>query len=85
MTHEGTIKNAADFHLKEGNPKPYILLISGGTNDGTVGVYPKGYHTTLETNNVDHVWHPISGTGHNGDSVQPHLYNFMRHIFNVED
>ncbi len=84
MAHEGTIKNAADFHLKEGNPKPYILLISGGTNDGVVGVYPKGYHTTLETNNVDHVWHSVSGTGHDGDSVRPHLYNFVRHIFNVE-
>ena len=85
MVHEGTIKNAADFHLKEGNPKPYILLISGGTNDGTVGVYPEGYHTTLEDNYVDHVWHSISGTGHDGSSVRPHLYNFMRHIFNVED
>ena len=84
MVHEGTIKNESDFRLKDGNPLPYILLISGGTNDGTVGDYPKQYHDILQTNNVDHVWHSISGTGHDGSSVQPHLYNFMRHIFNVE-
>ena len=84
MAHEGTIKNEADFHLKDGNPLPYILLISGGTNDGTVGDYPERYHNILKTNNVDHVWHSITGTGHDGSSVQPHLYNFIRHIFNVE-
>ena len=79
-----TIKNEADFHLKDGNPEPYIILISGGTNDGTVGNYPEQYHNILKKNNVDHVWHSISGTGHDGSSVQPHLYNFIRHIFNVE-
>lgn len=84
MVHEGTIKNEADFHLKEGNPEPYIILISGGTNDGTVGNYPEQYHDILKKNNVDHVWHSITGTGHDGSSVQPHLYNFIRHIFNVE-
>ena len=84
MEHEGTIKNEADFRLKDGNPEPYILLISGGTNDGTVGNYPEQYHNVLKNNNVDHVWHSISGTGHDGSSVQPHMYTFMRHIFNVE-
>ncbi|MBO4333483.1 MAG: hypothetical protein J5875_10015 [Paludibacteraceae bacterium] len=84
MVHEGTIKNEADFHLKDGNPEPYIILISGGTNDGTVGNYPEQYHNILQKNNVDHVWHSITGTGHDGSSVQPHLYNFIRHIFNVE-
>lgn len=84
MVHEGTIKNEADFRLKDGNPEPYILLISGGTNDGTVGNYPEQYHNVLKNNNVDHVWHSITGTGHDGTSVQPHMYNFIRHIFNVE-
>ena len=84
MVHEGTIKNEADFHLKDGNPLPYIILISGGSNDGTVGNYPEQYHNILQTNNVDHVWHSVTGTGHDGSTVQPHLYNFMRHIFNVE-
>ena len=84
MVHEGTIKNEADFHLKDGNPLPYIILISGGSNDGTASDYPEQYHNILETNNVDHVWHSVSGTGHDGSTVQPHLYNFMRHIFNVE-
>lgn len=84
MTHEGSIKNESDFRIKSGNPDPYILLISGGTNDGTVGTFPEQYHKILEKNGVDHVWHSIKGTGHDGNSVQPHLYNYVRHIFNVE-
>jgi enterochelin esterase-like enzyme len=81
MAHEGTIKNEADFRLKDGNPLPYILLISGGTNDNTAGDYPEQYHNILNNNGVDHVWHSITGTGHDGSSVRPHFYNFVRHIF----
>ncbi len=85
MEHEGTIKNEADFRLKDGNPEPHVLLISGGTNDGTVGNYPEQYHNILQRNEVDHVWHSISGARHDGSAVQPHLYNFVRHLFNVVD
>lgn len=85
MEHEGSIKNEADFRIKEGNPDPYILLVSGGTNDGTVGNYPEQYHNILTKNGVDHVWHSIPGTGHDGSSVVPSFYNFIGHIFNVAE
>lgn len=81
MKHDGTFTNEADFKIKDGNPNPYILLISGGTNDGVVGNYPEQYHNILTRNNVDHVWHSINGTGHDANSVIPHLYNFIGHIF----
>lgn len=84
MTHPGSIKNEADFKIKDGNPDPYILLISGGTNDNVVGTYPEQYHNILTKNGVDHVWHSVPGTGHDGGTVQPHLYNYVRHIFTVE-
>ena len=81
MNHPGTIPNEADFKIPDGKPLPYILLISGGTNDGTVGTFPESYHNILTTNGVDHVWHKINGTGHGADSVGPHMYNFINHIF----
>ena len=56
MVHEGTIKNEADFHLKDGNPKPYILLISGGTNDGVVGDYPEQYHNILKNHIIPTIY-----------------------------
>lgn len=81
MNHPGTIPNEADFKIPDGKPLPYILLISGGTNDSTVGNFPESYHNILTTNGVDHVWHKINGTGHGPDSVGPHMYNFINHIF----
>lgn len=81
MTHVGMIKNEAEFKYPAGNPDPWILLISGGTNDGVVGTYPEQYHNILTNNGVDHVWHSVPGTGHDGNTVRPHLYNYYRYLF----
>lgn len=83
MDHPGTIPNEADFKIPNGKPLPYILLITGGTNDQVVGTFPKSYHEILTKNGVDHVWHEIQGSGHDAGSVGPHLYNFVNHIFPV--
>lgn len=59
----------------------YMLLISAAKNDGVVGSYPSSYHNMLTKNATEHIWHEISGTGHDHSSVKPHLYNFFRLIF----
>lgn len=63
------------------NIVPYILMISASTSDGVVGSNPAIYHKRLESNNIEHIWHQMNGTGHDASSVTPHLYNFMRVIF----
>ena len=60
---------------------PYLLLISSSDCDGVVGTYPKSYHDILTENETEHLWHEISGTGHDHTSVKPHLYNLCRMIF----
>ncbi len=60
---------------------PYLLLISCSDSDGVVGTYPKSYHKILTNNDTEHLWHEISGTGHDHTSVKPHLYNMCRMIF----
>lgn len=60
---------------------PYLLLISCSNHDGVVGTYPRSYHEILTANETEHLWHEISGTGHDHTSVKPHLYNFCRMIF----
>lgn len=60
---------------------PKLLLISCSDCDGVVGTYPKSYHKILTVNETEHLWHEISGTGHDHTSVKPHLYNFCRMIF----
>lgn len=61
--------------------KPYIVLISAGTNDNVVGNNPRIYHETLEQNGTQHIWHEVEGTAHDGSTVTPHLYNFLRMAF----
>ena len=80
MTHPGNMqKNELKF--KDGDPLPYVFLITGGTNDGTVGTFPKEYHETLTSNNVDHIWQEIQGGGHDASCIVPMYYNFIRSIF----
>lgn len=64
--------------------KPYLVLISGGTNDNVVGEMPKTYHEALEENGTQHLWHEVEGTGHDGNTVAPHLYNFFRMAFKAD-
>ena len=63
---------------------PYFLLISAAKNDGVVGNVPQTYHNVLTKNGTEHLWHSISTTGHDHSSVTPHLYNFLRMIFQEE-
>ena len=60
---------------------PYLLLLSAAVNDGVVGSNPMTYHDMLTENGTEHLWHTMSGTGHDASSVTPHLYNFIRMIF----
>ncbi|MDE7192905.1 MAG: esterase family protein [Oscillospiraceae bacterium] len=63
------------------NSAPYLLLISAAEHDGVVGGNPARYESIFTQNNVDHLWHTMSSTGHDASSVTPHLYNFLRLIF----
>lgn len=60
---------------------PYLLLLSAAKNDGVVGSNPMNYHKMLNANGTEHLWHEMTGTGHDASSVTPHLYNFIRMIF----
>lgn len=77
----GTPYNLELSEFVFGEEKPYLLMISASTTDGVVGNNPEIYHKRLESTNVEHIWHQIKGTGHDASSVTPHLYNFMRVIF----
>lgn len=67
--------------LTFGENSPYLLMISAAENDGVVGGNPAKYKTILTRNNNELLWHSMSSTGHDASSVTPHLYNFMRMIF----
>ena len=76
--HPGQLQ---ENQLKPAYDNPYLIMITGGGNDGTVGSQPSAYHNILTTNNVDHVWHYVTTGGHDFSSVQPHFYNYLRAIF----
>lgn len=80
MTHVGNMQKS-ELKFKDGEPTPYVFLITGGTNDGTVGTFPKEYHQTLESNGVDHIWQEIAGGGHDASCIVPMYYNFIKNIF----
>ena len=61
--------------------KPYILMISAGTNDTVVYNNPEIYHNVFTQNGVDHVWHTVTGGEHWGMTIRPHLYNFLQFCF----
>lgn len=60
---------------------PYLLLISAAEHDGVVGGNPARYERIFARNDVEHLWHTMSSTGHDASSVTPHLYNLFRMIF----
>ena len=61
--------------------EPYILMISAGTDDTVVYGTPEGYHNVFTNNDVPHIWHLVSGGGHWGSTIRPHLYNFLQYCF----
>lgn len=80
MTHPGNMQKS-ELKFKDGEPTPYVFLITGGTNDGTVGTFPKEYHETLTSNGVEHQWQEIQGGGHDASCIVPMYYNFIKNIF----
>lgn len=64
-----------------GDAKPYLLMITGGSDDTVVYNTPTGYHDLLTQNGVDHVWHYVQGGDHVGKSIRPHMYTFVRYLF----
>ncbi len=69
---------AAEFGF---SPMPQLLMISAAVNDGVVGSNPEYYHNLYTENGVPHLWNQLPYGGHDASSVTPHLYNFMRCIF----
>ena len=68
-------------NLKFGETEPYMLFISAGSDDTLIYSTPAGYHDTLNTNGVTHIWHYVTGGDHGGKTIRPHMYNFIRYIF----
>lgn len=67
--------------LTFGGNKPELLLLSASEVDGVVGSNPATYKRILTDNGEELVWHSMASTGHDASSVTPHLYNYMRMIF----
>ena len=68
-------------NLKFSSTEPYLLMISAGSDDQVVFSTPSGYNDTLNSNNVNHIWHYVTGGDHGGKTIRPHMYNFVRSIF----
>ena len=84
MQHPGCMQES-EMKFRDVGPEPYVFMITGGTNDGTVGTFPKQYSDILTRNGVNHVYQSIPGGGHGADSVKPHLYTFMRYAFKASE
>ena len=80
MYHRGSM-TPDEFKIKDNNNLPYILFITAGTNDGTVGNFPYEYHQLFTKNNCNHAFQEVPGGGHGGVSVRSHFYNLFRFVF----
>lgn len=80
MDHPGCMSES-EFRIKDAAYNPYVLMITGGTNDTVVGTFPQSYHNILTTNQQDHIWQEIQGGGHDASCVVPLMYNFIRSAF----
>lgn len=80
LTHPGIMKKE-ELTFKDGEPKPYVFMITGGTLDGAVGMNPKKYHEALESNGVDHLWQEIQDGKHDETCIVPFYYNFIKNVF----
>ncbi len=80
MIHEGQMEESA-MTFAAGENEPDVLMICCGTQDKTVGNFPKSYHEILEKNGVDHIWYEVPGADHDSNAIKSGLYNFMRNIF----
>ena len=78
MKHKGQLK---EEEAKYSDPLPTLVMICCGTNDGTVGQFPKTYHNLFVKNGVDHFWYEVVGADHNNVAIQSGLYHFLQFIF----
>lgn len=83
MVHPGNMQ-PSEFKIQNHAYDPYILMITGGTNDSVVGTFPQEYHNTLTTNGQDHIWQEIQGGGHDASCVNPMMYNFLKNVFKAD-
>ena len=80
MEHKGQLsENELTFEGKEYSPK--LLMICGGTNDGTVGDTYKKYDEIMTRNGVKHICYDVPGADHDATTVNSGFYNFVRYIF----
>ena len=80
MVHPGNMQ-PSEFKIQNHAYDPYLLMITGGTNDTVVGTFPKQYHEMLTNNNQPHIWQEIQGGGHDQGCVNPLMYNFLKYAF----
>ena len=74
------------FKWSSPDETPYLIMITGGTQDDVVGLNtPEGYHNNFKNNNVPHVWHVVNNGHHGDDSIHSHLYCFVRGIFQATE
>jgi len=63
---------------------PYFFMICCGTNDNTVGKFPKSYHKIFQNNKVEHTWFEVIGADHNSNAIRSGFYWFMNNVFKAE-
>ena len=80
MSHPGQLQEE-ELKFKEGSRKPELLMVCCGTNDGTVGQFPKTYHRLLTSNGVEHLWFEVIGADHNSHAIRAGLYQFLIRSF----
>ena len=74
------------FKWNSPDEQPYLLMITGGTQDDVVGLNtPEGYHNNFNKNGVPHVWHVVQNGHHGDDSIHSHLYTFVKGVFQATD
>ncbi len=79
MQHTGNMQ-PEDFKIS-GAVQPVELFIAGGTNDTVVRDFPQQYHALLTQNGQPHLWLEVNGGGHDGSTVVPMYYNFLKTVF----
>lgn len=75
----------SDSELKFDEIKPYLLMVSAGSNDQIVWSTPVEYHEAMLKNDTNHIWHYVSGGDHGGYTIRPHMYNFVRAVFKIAE
>ncbi len=83
MTHPGSMQES-EFKIKDSDPKPYILMLTGAQFDGVVSNSPQKYDEILTKNGTDHIWQEVPNGDHGGVTVRAHFYNFCKAAFRAD-